>query len=53
PELERAINFEKVTELPIVRQALSEFGTSIGVDISGEGFRNENGTGMVGAYAWA
>lgn len=53
PELERAINFEKATELLIVRQALSEFGTSIGVDISGEGFRNENGTGMVGAYAWA
>jgi len=41
PELERAKNFEKATELPIVKQAL------------GEGFRNENGSGVVGAYAWA
>jgi len=53
PELERAKNFEKAIGLPIVRQALAQFGTPIGKNISGEGFRNENGSGVVGAYAWA
>ena len=53
PQLERAKNFEKVTELPVVRRALAEFGKPVGVDFSGKGFRNDNETGMVGAYAWA
>lgn len=53
PELERAENFEKVTELPIVRQALTEFRKPVGVDISSEGFGDDKGMGMVGAYAWA
>jgi len=53
PELERARNFEKVTKLPIVRQALAHLGSPLGESISGEGFRNEKGSGMVGAYAWA
>jgi len=53
PELERAKNFEKVTELPIVRQALAEFREHVGVDVSSEGFSDDKGMGMVGAYAWA
>ncbi|MFB0527458.1 MAG: ATP-binding protein [bacterium] len=53
PESERAKNFEKATEILIVRQALAEFGKPIGVDVSGEGFRKENELGIVGAYAWA
>jgi two-component system NtrC family sensor kinase len=53
PELERAKNFEEATGLPIVRQALAQFGNPSGVNISGEQFRNENGSDFVGAYAWA
>jgi len=53
PELERAKNFEKVTTLPIVKQALAGFGRPIGVDVSGEGFHSDAGSGVVGAYAWA
>jgi two-component system NtrC family sensor kinase len=53
PELEKAKNFEKAIGLPIVRQALAQFGNPSGVNISGEGFRNENGSDFVGAYAWA
>ena len=53
PELERAKNFERVTGLPIVRQALAQLGNPIGENISSEGFRNENKRGLVGAYAWA
>lgn len=52
PELERAKNFEKATGLPIVKQALAQFGKPVG-NMSGEEFRNENGSGVVGAYAWA
>lgn len=52
PELERAKNFEKVTELPVVRQALAEFGKPLGVDVSGVGFRKDDEIEMVGAYAW-
>jgi two-component system NtrC family sensor kinase len=53
PELERAKNFEKVTKLPIVRQALAQFGNPVVEHLSSEGFRDENGSGVVGAYAWA
>jgi len=53
PELERAKNFEKAIGLPIVRQALTEFRKPAGVDVSSEGFSDDKGMGMVGAYAWA
>jgi len=52
-ELERAKNFEKANDLPIVRQALAEFGKPIGVDVSSQEFHKVNKIGMVGAYAWA
>ena len=52
-ELERAKNFEKANDLPIVRQALAEIKRPIGVDVFSEEFRDKNGLGMVGAYAWA
>ena len=53
PELERAKNFEKAIGLPIVRQALTEFRKPAEVDVSSEGFSDDKGMGMVGAYAWA
>jgi len=53
PELARAKNFERATGLPIVRQALAQFGNPSGENISGRRFRKENGSEVVGAYAWA
>jgi len=53
PELDRAKKLQNVADLPIVREAIVKFGNPSIESPSAGGFRDGDGSGMVGAYSWA